>query len=255
MRGKPPVAQSLGPGTRLIPAHAGKTQPHPTASRPCAAHPRACGENRCERRSNRVPCGSSPRMRGKPISLFGIPTAIRLIPAHAGKTRVRALLSRRRGAHPRACGENRSVSARCLMRSGSSPRMRGKPRVHVTGNLIDGLIPAHAGKTRSLNSVNFSNRAHPRACGENCFLVWYSRARAGSSPRMRGKPDRLSVKVATRRLIPAHAGKTEVGIEVVARERAHPRACGENAFTASSCAEMSGSSPRMRGKRFPLGRD
>ena len=56
-------------------------------------------------------------------------------------------------------------------------------------------------------------------------------------------------------LIPAHAGKTEVGIEVVARERAHPRACGENAFTASSCAEMSGSSPRMRGKRFPLGRD
>ena len=234
MRGKPPVAQSLGPGTRLIPAHAGKTQPHPTASRPCAAHPRACGENRCERRSNRVPCGSSPRMRGKPISLFGIPTAIRLIPAHAGKTRVRALLSRRRGAHPRACGENRHTLRDKQTSMGSSPRMRGKPESTVPTTLAWGLIPAHAGKTSRRLPSPGPLRAHPRACGENKAGVPKEAVDEGSSPRMRGKLYLALQGHLLIGLIPAHAGKTQLDSGTRRRTTAHPRACGENVSRAGN---------------------
>ena len=54
------------------------------------------------------------------------------------------------------------------------------------------------------------------------------------------------------RLIPAHAGKTQIGIEVVARERAHPRACGENSKWTYNPQKKLGSSPRMRGKHVAL---
>ena len=50
------------------------------------------------------------------------------------------------------------------------------------------------------------------------------------------------------RLIPAHAGKTGVGRRINQDAWAHPRACGENETPAGISREISGSSPRMRGK-------
>ena len=50
----------------LIPARAGKTTATPTAMRPSAAHPRACGENPSAVGSVMPSIGSSPRVRGKP---------------------------------------------------------------------------------------------------------------------------------------------------------------------------------------------
>ena len=72
----------------------------------------------------------------------------------------------------------------------------------------NGLIPAHAGKTRTFGSGHAGRPAHPRACGENSppCRTWWSVA--GSSPRMRGKHPwgvRMSSQLG---LIPAHAGKT-----------------------------------------------
>ena len=50
------------------------------------------------------------------------------------------------------------------------------------------------------------------------------------------------------RLIPARAGKTTGARLAPRRERAHPRAGGENNATASKRSLISGSSPRGRGK-------
>ena len=70
--------------------------------------------------------GSSPRMRGKRESVANLGAAAGLIPAHAGKTPLPTLTSRRTAAHPRACGENSTMPGRVLEEAGSSPRMRGK---------------------------------------------------------------------------------------------------------------------------------
>ena len=77
----------------------------------------------------------------------------------------------------------------------------------------------------------------------------------GSSPRVRGKQSRMYDPKREYRLIPARAGKTNGPSAIPATKRAHPRACGENAAWAGPHRRDSGSSPRVRGKRFEVGGD
>ena len=49
--------------------------------------------------------------------------------------------------HPRACGENVQIDLPTLM--------------------LDGITPAHAGKTISKALLTYGYKDHPRACGEN----------------------------------------------------------------------------------------
>ena len=71
----------------------------------------------------------------------------------------------------------------------------------------------------------------------------------GSSPRVRGKLAGNIRAEASRRLIPARAGKTRLMRFQELRRRAHPRACGENGGTTLHMLRHRGSSPRVRGKR------
>ena len=93
---------------------------------------------------------------------------------------------------------------------------------------------------------------HPRACGENVCCYLYYWCPRGSPPRMRGKPALTTGSAASRRITPAHAGKTGRihAVEMVFRD--HPRACGENSLKVSTRQHRRGSPPRMRGK--PHGR-
>ncbi len=97
---------SLG---RLIPAGAGKTgarhesqTPNAAHPRRCgktklysschalpSAHPRRCGENSIKSVGATSPFGSSPQVRGKQEEPYDLPSCPRLIPAGAGKTRLR----------------------------------------------------------------------------------------------------------------------------------------------------------------------
>ena len=147
-------------------------------------------------------------MRGKHTSSKGETIATGLIPAHAGKTPFALRPWYRRSAHPRACGENLAARDEMATRAGSSPRMRGK---------------------RQLASQRPCFRvAHPRACGENSQERGAETADLGSSPRMRGKRVGWASWLEKPRLIPAHAGKTLSSSAGRRRNRAHPRACGEN---------------------------
>ena len=90
-RGKPSWHLMLCEAHRLIPAHAGKTAPSTSSPWAGWAHPRSRGENERHRRSHRLYPGSSPLTRGKPDLTMEDATALGLIPAHAGKTRMRTL--------------------------------------------------------------------------------------------------------------------------------------------------------------------
>ena len=73
---------------------------------------------------------------------------------------------------------------------------------------IDGLIPAHAGKTVAASAGEVDYWAHPRSRGENYDLIHCISEGGGSSPLTRGKLHAELLGEIDNGLIPAHAGKT-----------------------------------------------
>ena len=172
------------------------------------AHPRAGGENQQRRRQQQPGGGSSPRGRGKRDQITRALSADGLIPARAGKTLTSKTAMNRPWAHPRAGGENHLLTANQDGATGSSPRGRGKHREIKQQCQPIGLIPARAGKTRPRHQAPRQMWAHPRAGGENWPGGERENAEVGSSPRGRGKPDRVAHLPHSVGLIPARAGKT-----------------------------------------------
>ena len=89
-------------------------------------------------------------------------------------------------------------------------------------------------------------------CGEKQHLQNLGLCPVGSPPRVRGKGRSRQKRGTGGRITPACAGKRTAQSERYARERDHPRVCGEKAQTVDvvRCAE--GSPPRVRGKARPL---
>ena len=232
----------------LIPAHAGKTSTRRGSRSPCGAHPRSRGENGVVRPRRKLVQGSSPLTRGKRCCLCSRVTEGGLIPAHAGKTTTPFPRSRSWWAHPRSRGENGHDGVQCCPRDGSSPLTRGKPAQHFVAQLLEGLIPAHAGKTDTGGVSTYGHGAHPRSRGENDHVGVHCLSPSGSSPLTRGKPLVEPYWIGTMRLIPAHAGKTPRRAARPSRRRAHPRSRGENRCAAHSRTAAAGSSPLTRGK-------
>ena len=173
-----------------------------------AAHPRSRGENAGEPTSASPRTGSSPLTRGKRTVSPPHPGGAGLIPAHAGKTTSPPASTEASWAHPRSRGENSRRRGDLLGCRGSSPLTRGKRARNRVGQLVPGLIPAHAGKTRTAQNEKSWLRAHPRSRGENASAVSSAAATWGSSPLTRGKRDAGGDFLEGGGLIPAHAGKT-----------------------------------------------
>ena len=236
-------------GARLIPAHAGKTLLRALGAGACAAHPRSRGENSWGRGVHPRQGGSSPLTRGKRAQAQQGHLHVRLIPAHAGKTGRPYLGLPRPQAHPRSRGENRTEDLLVLLQLGSSPLTRGKRLRALSNKELQGLIPAHAGKTLSACRCYAGSPAHPRSRGENEGTVDKELSSKGSSPLTRGKRTTHSVPRKEHGLIPAHAGKTTPHTDHTPHTRAHPRSRGENSLVYPATESCSGSSPLTRGKR------
>ena len=228
-RGKQAVGVDRVDDERLIPAHAGKTFisfPHHLGA---GAHPRSRGENPVDLHECEAYLGSSPLTRGKRSSRRTSCPALRLIPAHAGKTISSPGRLFSNQAHPRSRGENWDGIVTVFKTAGSSPLTRGKQRREGGRRPLAGLIPAHAGKTSSRRSAATSRRAHPRSRGENVGAQLELRGAGGSSPLTRGKPVFVDQVPQVLGLIPAHAGKTRTRTPIIVSVTAHPRSRGENA--------------------------
>ena len=171
-------------------------------------HPRSRGENRLAGDPADLARDLSPLTRENQHRPGHHTLHRGLIPAHTGKTLVSGPECSTGRAHPRSHGENDRRRASTFFSSGSSPLTRGK--LVEGARLFDvvGLIPAHAGKTPLVSHRAISRPAHPRSRGENEYQVRKSVTVRGSSPLTRGKPDTLTHTSGSKRLIPAHAGKT-----------------------------------------------
>ena len=176
---------------------------------------------------------------------------MRIIPARAGQTRGHAVPAMRAPDHPRACGANHLLADIADNAAGSSPRVRGKPGWGRKRKAYLRIIPARAGQTWSHCRRRSSGTDHPRACGANNKRGDEPGGEYGSSPRVRGKRRRHSPLPSPVRIIPARAGQTARRCSTAGPAPDHPRACGANARPTGHHDGLSGSSPRVRGKRCP----
>ena len=233
VRGKPGGAGNIGFQNRIIPARAGQTCP------------------RVRTRTRRP--GSSPRVRGKRVCRSPLEEPYRIIPARAGQTRAWPYCPAKPSDHPSACGANEASDLAEAASDGSSPRVRGKPGGTCSPCQFPRIIPARAGQTHAPYQDCRAHPDHPRACGANHGGQSVYTADTGSSPRVRGKLLRGDGRLAVLRIIPARAGQTILYHYSSSLVPDHPRACGANLPRAELTVGLSGSSPRVRGKRrrFP----
>ena len=253
VRGKRCGAASVAPRVRIIPARAGQTPARPPSPSLCPDHPRACGANNALPDNPMSMYGSSPRVRGKPDQRRDPVRRERIIPARAGQTRWCREYRIPKPDHPRACGANQEVLVLRASFLGSSPRVRGKPGGACACLALVRIIPARAGQTHAPYQDCRAHPDHPRACGANHGGQSVYTADTGSSPRVRGKLLRGDGRLAVLRIIPARAGQTILYHYSSSLVPDHPRACGANLPRAELTVGLSGSSPRVRGKRrrFP----
>ena len=92
--------------------------------------------------------GSSPLTRGKQSLSQPKSLVLGIIPAHAGKTEELTQESLDEWDHPRSRGENAGSAVAAAFITGSSPLTRGKLLLDPEEVPIEGIIPAHAGKTQ-----------------------------------------------------------------------------------------------------------
>ena len=112
---------------------------------------------------------------------------------------------------------------------------------------LGGIIPADAGSTIILELADSLKRDHPRGCGEHLSMISSVKAASGSSPRMRGAPNRIGSPLIFLRIIPADAGSTGPNTRGYLHLGDHPRGCGEHRLDRPYSLIVQGSSPRMRG--------
>ena len=146
------------------------------------------GENVHDHVKQHIDCGTSPRARGKLLIVGG--------------------LDKDELEHPRVRGENHCSGLLGHNISGTSPRARGKRLAFPDYKGPVRNIPACAGKTGTNEEDEEQSAEHPRVRGENWADVANQRGIDGTSPRARGKLERLIRAGVSYRNIPACAGKT-----------------------------------------------
>ena len=117
------------------------------------------------------------------------------------------------------------MESSCL-RSGRSPRGRGKRIVARLANGLQGSIPAWAGEALQRRRRHGSEEVDPRVGGGSAAIRLPARVVAGRSPRGRGKPKRRCIPDATRRSIPAWAGEASGFAVDLTVDRVDPRVGG-----------------------------
>ena len=150
--------------------------------------------------------------------------------------------------HPRVCGEKWQLKPRVLQYPGSPPRMRGKAFSVSQAHNDGGITPAYAGKRARPHYHMILYGDHPRVCGEKAAILCKLKLSPGSPPRMRGKEANRCMQPPKCGITPAYAGKSRLQGTFPARQRDHPRVCGEKPTRPAGRVPGLGSPPRMRGK-------
>ena len=192
----------------IIPAGAGLTGISKLPMWQIRDHPRGCGAHPPATINITGNSGSSPRVRGSHTLGEGRCFWLGIIPAGAGLTRPRPLISRATRDHPRGCGAHVFSSPADIGGWGSSPRVRGSRFQPSVLPALPGIIPAGAGLTNVRTLYTLPYWDHPRGCGAHLNSQLKESHTAGSSPRVRGSRHGAGHPGQEDGIIPAGAGLT-----------------------------------------------
>ena len=238
--------------TRIIPAHAGFTIPRGLFLRQYGDHPRTRGVYAGPTTSYTIGKGSSPHTRGLPSRREPRGDSCGIIPAHAGFTGATHRPESHLSDHPRTRGVYCDEPCPGFYTPGSSPHTRGLLATIMSGRLVSGIIPAHAGFTPSGTDCTFLAEDHPRTRGVY-FLMLRLRVRPlGSSPHTRGLLRFFCPCLGHVRIIPAHAGFTDSPRRILTISPDHPRTRGVYFLSPRWRMTALGSSPHTRGLPIPV---
>ena len=239
---------------RIIPARAGFTRHGRPVGERLRDHPRSRGVYPTGSPSPTVISGSSPLARGlRSYRLSSIQEA-GIIPARAGFTITvwppRSVVR----DHPRSRGVYQPPLPLSMFSMGSSPLARGLRRRFRGQNGVRfpvGIIPARAGFTCTVFSVEHCDRDHPRSRGVYWCVHSSTCVGVGSSPLARGLPGVILARLGNMRIIPARAGFTMICVIVGVMMTDHPRSRGVYGTGKKVDEAGLGSSPLARGLRRP----
>ena len=148
VRGKRRRPLAPTPQSRSIPACAGEASLALSPATMPKVYPRVCGGSGASPAANQPQRGLSPRVRGKPTSIWALTPAARSIPACAGEARINGMAAHANEVYPRVCGGSWQTTWRKPAAYGLSPRVRGKHRVSRCWGRWTRSIPACAGEAQ-----------------------------------------------------------------------------------------------------------
>jgi hypothetical protein len=137
--------------------------------------------------------GSSPRVQGTPTAAPRRFHPSRFIPACAGNTPVTMHRRSSTTVHPRVCREHSARPPTSTSPRGSSPRVQGTHGKESEAVVESRFIPACAGNTRLYWVVHRPPPVHPRVCREHRPLVPSTVEQYGSSPRVQGTRNNVTM--------------------------------------------------------------
>ena len=236
-------------GRGLSPRGRGKPSSSSGSSSSGSVYPRVGGGNAVAGIGPGQDNGLSPRGRGKRGNSHSTTAYHRSIPAWAGETTSPSSRFCPRTVYPRVGGGNATLVQAVPVVWGLSPRGRGK-RVSLFSQFTQhGSIPAWAGETHRPAWRRPGGWVYPRVGGGNACAAASASARAGLSPRGRGKLVPVLLGPAVYRSIPAWAGETLSRRLWGPLPPVYPRVGGGNHVSEVGCVLPTGLSPRGRGKR------
>ena len=128
------------------------------------------------------------------------------------------------------CGEKGLDEGHRGNPEGSPPRVRGKAVWKDIKHAEQGITPACAGKSLTIQKMSTLGRDHPRVCGEKYARNGILFTLRGSPPRVRGKVCMTTLWTSQNGITPACAGKRGVLNGCETHDGDHPRVCGEKKF-------------------------
>ena len=155
-----------------------------------------------------VSYGSSPRVWGKETLTQKTVFNQRIIPTGVGKSGSRSELSVGNADHPHGCGEKDNIPKITKRGCGSSPRVWGKVKEHLSCQKSFRIIPTGVGKSQNRRIPLYRRPDHPHGCGEKKDNIVAPIKILGSSPRVWGKVSAPSYETAYEWIIPTGVGKS-----------------------------------------------
>ena len=234
---------------RSIPACAGEPSMVFDTDIGLKVYPRVCGGTPAPRAPVALLHGLSPRVRGNRRPRARRFSSLRSIPACAGEPAREGPLSNLTKVYPRVCGGTALLTPARLASSGLSPRVRGNRGRTSTGLAGERSIPACAGEPSRTTRPDAPAEVYPRVCGGTDRRFVRVKRPLGLSPRVRGNPIDLGVRLRPDGSIPACAGEPGLTLGGGNLRGVYPRVCGGTVKERRVKVERNGLSPRVRGNR------